>query len=314
MSWLSASQILNDAYDSSGQRIKVDLGTDSVVIGSVAIDQTTDGTTNKVQARNATHDNFNANANIQVGNADAAVGNPVPISGSVSSAITAAINSLVDGSLVTLGAKADDKSAATDTTAITAMSILKEISYMLQNPASRAVTNAGTFATQAAVTAALNAVVDGAIVTLGAKADAKSDATDTTAITVMQVLKQLSYMEQNPASRAVTNAGTFAVQATDASLPTTPAIYNVELTTADTEYSQALPAGTKKFSVSVQSGDGTGTFRFAFATGKVATPTAPYGIRKDDAEYYEDGVNLTGATLYLAHSAGSVTAQIIAWS
>lgn len=54
---------------------------------------------------------------------------------------------------------------------------------------------------------------DGADVTLGAKADAKSTATDTTAVTIMSVLKEISAMEQAPASRAVTNAGTFAVQA-----------------------------------------------------------------------------------------------------
>lgn len=55
-------------------------------------------------------------------------------------------------------------------------------------------------------------VADGANVTLGAKADAKSTATDTTAVTFMQVLKEISFMEQTPATRAVTNAGTFAVQ------------------------------------------------------------------------------------------------------
>lgn len=57
-------------------------------------------------------------------------------------------------------------------------------------------------------------MADGDSVTIGAKADARSTATDTTAITMMQVLKEISYMEQNPASRAVTNAGTFAVQST----------------------------------------------------------------------------------------------------
>lgn len=61
---------------------------------------------------------------------------------------------------------------------------------------------------------ASGSVSDGAMVTLGSKADAKSTATDTTAVTAMQVLKEISYMEQNPASRAVTNAGTFAVQST----------------------------------------------------------------------------------------------------
>lgn len=71
---------------------------------------------------------------------------------------------------------------------------------------SHAVTNSGTFAVQATE-------ADGANTTLGAKADAKSTATDTTAITIMQVLKQISASVQAPPSQAVTNAGTFAVQA-----------------------------------------------------------------------------------------------------
>ena len=50
------------------------------IIGKVGIDQTTDGTTNKVQSRNATHDNFNANANLQVEDADVSTSNPVPAS------------------------------------------------------------------------------------------------------------------------------------------------------------------------------------------------------------------------------------------
>lgn len=55
-------------------------------------------------------------------------------------------------------------------------------------------------------------ITDGSDVTLGAKADARSTATDVTAVSIMSVLKEISFMEQNPASRAVTNAGTFAVQ------------------------------------------------------------------------------------------------------
>lgn len=73
---------------------------------------------------------------------------------------------------------------------------------------SHAVTNAGTFAVQ-------DSVADGANVVLGSKADAKSAATDTTAITIMQVLKQISASIQGTltvGSHAVTNAGTFATQ------------------------------------------------------------------------------------------------------
>jgi hypothetical protein len=51
----------------------------SNIIGKVGIDQTTDGTTNKVQARNATHDDFNLNANMQVGNTDVSTTNQMPV-------------------------------------------------------------------------------------------------------------------------------------------------------------------------------------------------------------------------------------------
>ncbi len=102
-------------------------------------------------------------------------------------------STIADGSSVTLGAKADAKSTATDTTPASVVSILKEISAMEQAPASRAVTNTGTFAVQSAST-----IADNAHVTFGAKADNRNAATDTTAITVMAVLKQLSYMLQNP--------------------------------------------------------------------------------------------------------------------
>lgn len=81
------------------------------------------------------------------------------------------------------------------------------------NSGSLTVDNAGTFAVQAAE-------ADGANVTLGAKADAKSTATDTTAITAMSVLKQISASVQAPPSQAVTNAGTFAVQSTIAAAAT----------------------------------------------------------------------------------------------
>ena len=133
-----------------------------------------------------------------------------PASQAVTNAGTFAVQAAAteaDGANVTLGAKADAKSTATDTTPITAMSVLKQISASVQSPPSQAVTNAGTFAVQAASTEA-----DGANVTLGAKADAKSTATDTTPITAMSVLKQISASVQSPPSQAVTNAGTFAVQ------------------------------------------------------------------------------------------------------
>ncbi len=169
-----------------------------------------------------------------------------------------------DGANVTLGSKADAKSTATDTTAITVMSVLKQISASVQAAAaslagtitvathavtqsgtwtvqigntpnttaikvdgsattqpvslasvpSHAVTNAGTFAVQATE-------ADGANTTMGAKADAKNSATDTTSITIMSVLKQISFSIQavatsiagtlTVATHAVTQSGTWNV-------------------------------------------------------------------------------------------------------
>lgn len=140
------------------------------------------------------------------------------------------------------------------------------------------VTGTGTFATQSAVTAASGSiasgaiasgacasgcVADGGVVTLGAKADAKNSATDTTAITAMQVLKEISSLEQAPASRAVTNTGTFAVQASiSAALPAGSNVIGHVIadsgsTTAVTSL-PATPTGTNTIG-SVKTTDGTNT-------------------------------------------------------
>jgi hypothetical protein len=86
---------------------------------------------------------------IWVGNGQVSAINPLPVTGSLTGggAVTIASGgvasgafasgsltsgSVVDGAIVTLGAKADAKSAATDTTAITLMQVAKEISALLQ--------------------------------------------------------------------------------------------------------------------------------------------------------------------------------------
>ncbi len=91
----------------------------------------------------------------------------------------------------------------------------------------------------------------------------------------------------------------------------TPTIYNVTMTNANTEYSQALPAATKKFLIHTRVGE---AFRLAFATGKVATPTAPYfSITPSDA-YSEDLVLSSAITLYFASATAGAVAEIITWS
>jgi len=191
--------------------------------------------------------------------ASGAIASGAVASGAVASGAFAS-GAISDGADVTLGAKADAKSTATDATPITAMQVLKQISASAQAPPSQAVTNTGTFATQSAITAASGSIASGAVasgaiasgavasgafaagsisdgadVTLGAKTDAKSTATDATSVTVMQVLKEISAMEQAPASRAVTNTGTFAVQsAATLAAETTKVIGTVNIAASQT--------------------------------------------------------------------------------
>ncbi len=92
---------------------------------------------------------------------------------------------------------------------------------------------------------------------------------------------------------------------------TTPPIYNVTMTNADTEYPQALPANTKKFLIHTR--DGT-AFRLAFVTGKVAGPTAPYFTIPTDVPYWEDFIEPSSLTLYFACGSAGKVVEIICWS
>ncbi len=110
-------------------------------------------------------------------------------------------------------------------------------------------------------------------------------------------------------------AGTNSIGAvtTDAVKPaTTPALYNVEMTNADTEYSQALPANCKRFRLSMRENDTA--FRIAYETGKVATPTAPYWASAAGAVIEIDALNLTSKTIYFGCASAGKNIQIEAWS
>ena len=90
--------------------------------------------------------------------------------------------------------------------------------------------------------------------------------------------------------------------------------YNVTMTLADTQYSQVLPDGTKSITYGVQGGVSTDSYRTAFITGKVATPTAPYESLLGDVVVNKDGLNLVGKTLYFASSAAGKVMQIRTYS
>ena len=110
-------------------------------------------------------------------------------------------------------------------------------------------------------------------------------------------------------------AGTQVNPATEDTLaklmPITATKYAVALTLADTEYFQALPANTKKFSIHLRD---YAEFRLAYVTGKVAGSVDPYETIPAGSEKYEDGLNLAALTVYLASPAADKTAEIEAWT
>lgn len=93
-----------------------------------------------------------------------------------------------------------------------------------------------------------------------------------------------------------------------------PDIYNVTMTNADTEYSQILPAQTKKLSLMVIDGDSTKNYRLAFVTGKVATPTAPYLKAPCNFPYSVDNIKIASGTVYFACSEAGKVMSIECWT
>lgn len=92
----------------------------------------------------------------------------------------------------------------------------------------------------------------------------------------------------------------------------TPTVVNQTLTSADTEYSVALTR-VRFFRMRCRT---AADVRFAFATGKVAGPTAPYETMKSGT-VYESPIaardELIDGTLYLANAAGSVVVELELW-
>ena len=92
---------------------------------------------------------------------------------------------------------------------------------------------------------------------------------------------------------------------------TTPTVYNLTLTSADTEYSQALPANTREFRFRCRA---LYDVRYAWVTGKVATPTAPYLTLPAGSDYYSDWNDLSSQTLYAASAQAGVVLEIEVWT
>lgn len=93
----------------------------------------------------------------------------------------------------------------------------------------------------------------------------------------------------------------------------TPVLTNTTMTSADTEYSFTIPAGTVRFSIKTR--DGT-AFRVAFVTGKVATSTAPYLTILANGAYNDPGniqIGSTALTVYVACASAGKIIECISW-
>lgn len=91
----------------------------------------------------------------------------------------------------------------------------------------------------------------------------------------------------------------------------TPTIYNVVLTSADTEYSQLLPSGVRDVRFRCRT---LYDVRYQFTTGKVAGSVSPYLTLPAGSDYYSDNNDLSGFTLYLASSQAGVVVELEVWS
>ncbi len=93
----------------------------------------------------------------------------------------------------------------------------------------------------------------------------------------------------------------------------TPTTYNLTLTNANTEYSQAMPANCRGFEFQARTDV---EVRYAFVTGKVATPTAPWLDLKIGDYYYSYPLNqgASPSTIFFASATAGVIMDILAWT
>ena len=89
----------------------------------------------------------------------------------------------------------------------------------------------------------------------------------------------------------------------------TPTIYNVDMTAANTEYSQALPANTRKLDIKLRAQNAL--LKIAFVEGESGTNyiQIPYG-----SSYHAENIKLTGITIYFQSPSNSQVCEILAWT
>ena len=91
----------------------------------------------------------------------------------------------------------------------------------------------------------------------------------------------------------------------------------ITIVSSNTEYSKALPANCKAFSfrcVDSTKLNAGSDIRYAFTTGKVATPTLPFQMLDGGAVYSQNNLNLTSKTLYVAGVTAGDIVLLEMWS
>ena len=86
-----------------------------------------------------------------------------------------------------------------------------------------------------------------------------------------------------------------------------PTISNTTMTSANTEYSYAFPAGTRAFRIKLR--DLNALLKIAFVSGQSGSTyiTVPYG------DYLEMRAKVGGSTIYFQSPAAAQTAEIKTW-
>jgi len=99
----------------------------------------------------------------------------------------------------------------------------------------------------------------------------------------------------------------YAGQKVEVEYPNNPIVYNKTLTSANTEYSQALPSGCNKIMVQCRT-----AYDVKITYTSTESGTTYYTI-KANTWYWDDGVLGTTRTLYMQSATAGVVLEILAW-
>ena len=88
-----------------------------------------------------------------------------------------------------------------------------------------------------------------------------------------------------------------------------PITYTVTVVLADSEYSQQLPLGAKRFTIQART---AAVVRFAFETGHAGASVAPFNTLKIGAPFTERDI-FSSSTIFLASSVAGTVVEIVCW-